>query len=177
MADMGSEPTMAASVRRAEASDAAAIATLVNRAYQVERFFVDGDRTDAAEVAALCARGEVFVLDGPDGAVVAAIHVHARRADDSRGDGVGEFGMLSVAPGFQGHGLGKRLIAVAEAYCAAMGCTAMGLHVVNLRSELEAWYRSLGYRPVATAPYLHRAAKQACHFVVMQKPLAQSMAA
>ena len=37
----------AASCRRAGREDAAALAELVNRAYSIEEFFVDGDRTDA----------------------------------------------------------------------------------------------------------------------------------
>jgi len=174
---MGSESTIAASVRRATAADAAEIATLVNRAYEVEGFFVEGNRTDEAEVAALCERGEILVLDGPHvpgepRTIVASVHVHAEA-----GGAVGALGMLSVAPGLQGRGLGKRMVAVAEALCAAMGCIAMGLNVVNLRTELEAWYRSLGYRPIATEPYVDRAVRRPCHFIVMQKPLAESLAA
>ena len=44
---------LAISVRRATASDAAAVADLVNRAYAIESFFVDGDRTNPAEIAAM----------------------------------------------------------------------------------------------------------------------------
>jgi GNAT superfamily N-acetyltransferase len=167
---MGSHRSVAASVRRAGRGDAEALAALVNRAYGIERFFVDGPRTDADEVAALCDDGQVLVLDGPGGELVAAVHV---RAD---GD-CGTLGMLSVAPERQGEGLGKRLVAVAEALCAAMGCTRMSLHVVNLRSEVELWYRHLGYRAVGVAPYVNRAVKQPCHFVVMHKPLVAALAA
>ncbi len=46
------------------------------------------------------------------------------------------------------------------------------LAVVNLRQELGPWYRSQGYREVGTAPFDLRPAKQACHFVRMQKALA-----
>ncbi len=168
---MGSEASVAASVRRAGREDAAEIAALVNRAYQVERFFVDGDRIDEAEVARLCAAGEILVLDGRRGEIAAAIQV---RSDGARGT----FGMLSVLPDWQGHGLGRRLVAVAEALCAAMGCAAMELQVVDLRTELTLWYRSLGYRAVGVAPYVaHRTAKVACHFIVMQKLLAATLAA
>jgi GNAT superfamily N-acetyltransferase len=167
---MGSEQPFAASVRRAGPDDAAALATLVNRAYEVEAFFVDGERTDAAEIAELAARGQFLVLDDPRGGIAAAVLVGADGA-------CGTLGMLSVAPDRQGHGLGRRLVAVAEALCAALGCTEMELQVVNLRSELEAWYKSLGYRVIGTAPYLHRPAKRACHFVRMQKALATPLAA
>ena len=77
-----------------------------------------------------------------------------------------------VAPDHQGRGLGRRLVAVAEALCAAVGCVDVELAVVNLRQELGPWYRSQGYREVGTAPYDQRPVKQPCHFVRMQKALA-----
>ncbi|HTJ47381.1 MAG TPA: GNAT family N-acetyltransferase [Kofleriaceae bacterium] len=169
---MGSESSTAASVRRAGPDDAGELASLINRAYEVERFFVEGERTDAAEVARLCDQGHFLALgDGTAGGeLVAAVFV---RADGTRGS----IAMLSVAPEHQGQGLGKRLVAVAEAWCAAMGCDAMTLEVVNLRSELEAWYKSLGYRVIGTAPYTHEGAIRACHFLRMEKSLHESLAA
>jgi GNAT superfamily N-acetyltransferase len=166
---MGSQLSIAASVRRAGPDDAAELAALINRAYEVERFFVAGARTDAAEIERLCAHGHFLVL-GAGGEIAAAVHV---RADGERG----ALSMLSVTPELQGAGLGKRLVAVAEAWCAAMGCTAMALQVVNLRTELEAWYKSLGYRVIGTAPYEHRDVLRACHFVLMEKRLPASLAA
>ncbi len=167
---MGSDGSNAASVRRAGPEDADGLAALINQAYEVERFFVEGARTSAAEVRALQREGQFFVLDGATGALAAAVFV---TTDGDRGG----LGMLSVAPEQQRHGLGKRLVAIAEAWCAAMGCARMSLQVVNLRSELEAWYKSLGYRVVGTAPYEHRDAKRPCHFVRMEKPLASALAA
>jgi hypothetical protein len=69
-------------------------------------------------------------------------------------------------------GLGTRLVRIAEAMCEAMGASSVRLRIVNLREELHRWYRSLGYREVATHPYDHRPVKQACHFVEMHKWLA-----
>lgn len=170
---MGSPSTIAASVRRAGPDDAAELAALINRAYEVERFFVEGARTGAAEIARLCDadHGHFLVLDA-GGAIAAAVFV---RADGE----AGALSMLSVAPDHQGSGLGRRLVGVAEAWCAAMGCTAIALQVVNLRSELEAWYRSLGYRVIGTAPYApaDRTATRPCHFLLMQKRLPASLAA
>jgi GNAT superfamily N-acetyltransferase len=169
---MGSDSN-AASVRCAGPEDADGLTALINQAYEVERFFVEGARTSAAEVARLLREGHFFVLDGGrSGALAAAVFV---TSDGDRGG----LGMLSVAPDQQRRGLGKRLVAIAEAWCAAMGCARMSLQVVNLRSELEAWYKSLGYRVVGTAPYepKARSATRACHFVRMEKPLAAALAA
>jgi N-acetylglutamate synthase-like GNAT family acetyltransferase len=157
---------LAISVRRARVEDAPALAQLVNRAYEVEGFFVDGERTDAAEIERLVRTGGFIVLDRGDG-LAGAVYIDPQRD----GDG-GYFGMLSVDPSLQGMGLGTRLVRVAEAMCEAMGARSVRLRIVNLREELGRWYRSLGYREVGTAPYDHRPVKQPCHFVEMHKALA-----
>jgi ribosomal protein S18 acetylase RimI-like enzyme len=160
---MDSTTQLAISVRRAQPSDAPALAALVNRAYAIEGFFVDGERTDADEIARLVHSGGFLVLEHKAG-LAAAVYV------EPRGDG-GYIGMLSVDPNLQGMGLGTRLVRIAEAMCEAMGATSVRLRIVNLREELARWYRSLGYREVGTAPYTHRPVKQPCHFVEMRKPL------
>jgi GNAT superfamily N-acetyltransferase len=158
------------SMRRAASGDVARLAELVNAAYAVEAFFVDGHRTTAAEIAALVASGGFLVLERGDGRLVAAVLL------EPRGDGA-YLGMLSVAPEVQGHGLGRRLVGAAEALAEAMGCAWVDLRIVNLRDELGRWYRSLGYTAVATAPYTHRPVKRPCHFVEMRKWLRRDVAA
>jgi ribosomal protein S18 acetylase RimI-like enzyme len=156
---------LAISVRRATAADAEALAALVNRAYAIETFFVDGDRTNAAEIANLIEKGTFIVLEYAGG-LAAAVWV------ETQGER-GYFGMLSVRPEMQKHGLGKRLVRIAEAMCEAAGCDEMTLQIINLREELARWYRSLGYVETGTKPYEHREVKQPCHFVQMRKSLRQ----
>ena len=164
--DMMASDRVTASVRRAADSDVPAITRLVNRAYQVEDFFVDGDRIAEREVAALAEANQLVVLDGAGGGLAAAIQV------DPSGER-GYFGLLSVDPDFQGLGLGRRMVAVAEALCEAMGCRTMALRVVNIREDLAPWYRRLGYRETgAIEPFNDPRAKRPCHFVEMAKPLA-----
>ncbi|HSD88374.1 MAG TPA: GNAT family N-acetyltransferase [Kofleriaceae bacterium] len=154
---------LAISVRRATAADAPALAALVNRAYAVEAFFVDGDRTTASEIESLIARGTFIVLEH-QGGLAAAVFVEP-------GPTGGYIGMLSVLPELQKHGLGTRLVRIAEAMCEAAGCDAVKLQIINLREELARWYRSLGYVETGTKPYEHRPVKQPCHFVEMHKSL------
>ncbi len=154
---------LAISVRRASPRDATALADLVNRCYAVETFFVDGMRTNPTEIAELTRSGTFLVLE-QSGGLAAAVYVERRGSH-------AYLGMLSVAPGLQGLGIGTRLVRIAEAMGEALGATAMTLKIVNLRAELGRWYRSLGYREVSTAPYDHRPVKQPCHFVEMLKDL------
>ena len=151
---------LSASVRRATAADAAALAKLINAAYAIEAFFVEGDRTNAAEIIGMMKTGEFLVLEH-GGDLGGAVYVERD----------GYFGMLSVAPALQGHGLGTRLVRIAEALCESAGCDVMRMRIINLREELGRWYRSLGYREVGTAPYTHRPVKQPCHFIEMARPL------
>lgn len=163
-------------VRRATQADAADIAALINQVYAVvEKDFANGERTTEEEVRTLQEQGHFLVIDCMDGR-------KPGRRPARRGAGLaasvfvkmvrrrGYFGLLSVAPDYQGCGLGRRLVAVAEALCEAEGCTAMDLQVVNLRTELAPWYRSLGYRECGTAPF--HEARVPCHFIRMTKALA-----
>src|SRR5215475_11885370 len=92
---------LAISVRRATPADAQALADLVNRAYAVESFFVEGDRTDAAEIGRMIDDG-IFIVLEHKGGLAAAVYVELW----------GYFGMLSVLPERQGEGLGKRLVRI-----------------------------------------------------------------
>lgn len=160
--------TISASARRASINDAAAIADLVNRAYRAEIFFVDGNRTSAAEIEALLGSGEFLVIDGPHG-LAGAIYVDASGYDN--GSKHSKISMVSVDPDMQRLGIGRRLIAIAEALSSALGCDTARLDVVSAREELLRWYKGLGYREIGAAPYLHRPTKVPCHFVLFEKPL------
>jgi GNAT superfamily N-acetyltransferase len=151
-------------VRDATAADAEAIAGLVNRAFLVERFFVDGDRTSLAEISRLLETG-TFLLAEADGRLVACVYVELRGER-------GYFGMLSVDPSRQGEGLGRLLVEAAEDRCRREGCRMMEFHVVDLRQELPPIYRRLGYVEVGTEPFPDtERAKIPARFVVMTKPL------
>lgn len=155
--------SIAISVRRATRHDVPDITALVNRAYEVERFFVDGPRTDEAEIAELLEAGDFLVLEDGDHPLAATVFV---RCENNHA----YIGMLSVHPDVQGSGLGKRLVRIAEALGEARGARFVALRVVNLREDLARWYKSLGYCEVGTSPYAGTA-KQPCHFVEMRRVL------
>ena len=85
----------------------------------------------------------------------------------------GYFGLLAVDPALQRSGVGSRLIAIAEDECRSAGCRFMDLTIVNLRTELPAFYQRLGYVESGTLPFpSEQEANQPCHLVRMSKPLA-----
>ncbi len=151
-------------VRDATTDDATAIAGLVNQAFLVERFFVDGDRTNPAEISRLLEKG-TFLLAEVEGRLVACVYV------ELRGDR-GYFGMLSVDPSRQGEGLGRLLIDAAEDRCRSRGCRVMEIHVVDVREELPPFYRRLGYVEAGEEPFTeHERTRIPARFIVMTKPL------
>ncbi len=158
-------------LRLARLDDAAAIAALVNLAYRVEDFFIDGDRTNEPEIRAFLERDQFIVADDGRGRLVAGVHVsgHGER---------GHFGMLSVDPACQGNGLGRALVEAAERHCAAAGCTVMDIDVVNLREELPTFYAKLGYSECGTQEFPDPAKlKMPAHFILFSKPLAPALVA
>jgi GNAT superfamily N-acetyltransferase len=82
--------------------------------------------------------------------------------------------MLTVNPELQGWGIGKRLLSAAEAHARQVGCIAITMTVISVRSELIAWYERHGYRATGeTEPFPTDPAfglpKQPLHFIVMEK--------
>lgn len=156
-------------IRIAEASDAASITRLINAAFAVEKFFIDGDRIDLAQVLAHFQKGEFLVAEddrAEDGGGMAGCAYIEARGDRSY------LGLLSIDPGRQRSGLGAKLMAAAEDRAREKGCRFMDLRIVNLRQELPGFYRRLGYVEDGTAPFPPDApAKLPCHFVNMSKPL------
>src|SRR5262245_58734002 len=153
-------------IRTAHPSEASAVAALISLAYRVEDFFKVGDRTDETEVLALMRKSTFLVMEDDNEALMACVYV------DVRGD-TGYFGMLSVDPVQQGHGLGRRLVQAAEEYCRDAGCRGMEIDVVNLRTELPDFYRRFGYAEVGTRPFTAgEETKLPCHYIVMTKALA-----
>ncbi len=156
---------MSYAIRQAVGSDVANITALVNLAYRIEDFFKIGDRTDEADVREHFSSGAFLLIDAQDGGLAGCVYTEIRNE-------LGYFGMLSSHPERRGAGLGRSLIAAAEAHCTAQGCTTMELEVVNLREELRPWYARLGYEECDVRPFVaSEHTRVPCHFVVMRRPL------
>lgn len=151
--------------RDANAADVDSIVELVNLAYRVEDFFIDGNRTYDGEVRMHLGEGTFVLAEAPGESFVGSIFT---RVEDTGG----YFGMLSVHPERQHHGIGRALIAEAERRALEAGRTSMRLVVVNLRDDLIPWYERLGYVPHGTAPFAEPdKLKMPAVFVEMVRPL------
>lgn len=140
--------------RTATEADIPAVVALVESAYRgdsgrrgwtTESDLLDGQRTDAADVAAVIARPDsrILLLER-DGRLLACCHLE-------RHGEAAYFGMFAVDPAQQTGGLGKRLLAEAERIAGGeWRCRAMEMTVIVQRAELIAWYERRGYRRTGT---------------------------
>jgi GNAT superfamily N-acetyltransferase len=134
----------------AGAADAAAIKPVIERAYRGEAArggwtheadLMAGERIPMPELLALTAAEDTRLMvawqgDVPVGSVTIT----------NKGDGTAYLGLLSVDPDLQAGGLGRQLIAAAEAEArAAFGALTMEMTVIDRRPELIAWYERRGY--------------------------------
>jgi len=151
-------------MRFAEASDASAIAALVNDAFRPERFFIEADRTNPEKVSALLEKGK-FLLLFEDEKLAGCVYAELRGER-------GYFGLLAVDPKLQRNGIGGQLIAAAEDYCRAAGCRYMDLTFVNVRLELPGYYQRFGYAENGTLPFPpDQKPNRPVHLVRMSKSL------
>jgi N-acetylglutamate synthase-like GNAT family acetyltransferase len=151
-------------MRMAQLEDAENIAGLVNAAFRPERFFAEADRTNPEKVRELLHKGKFLLTEGA-GKLTGCVYVELR-------DDRGYFGLLAVEPALQRSGLGSRMVTAAEEYCRAAGCQFMDLTIVNLRTELPAFYQRLGYSENGTLPFPRdQHTNQPCHLVKMSKAL------
>ena len=154
----------AITIRIAEAADVPRIVTLLNAAFAMERDFVDRDRTSAAEIARYLGTGSFSVVDAEDGTLASCMYLE-QRADRLY------LGMLAVSPARQGRGLGRQMIAVAEGQAASFGCRAIDIRIVDRRTELPPFYRSLGFVDNGTEPFVDPLLTKPCQFIRMSKEL------
>ncbi len=146
---MPDDPT----IRPARAADLAALHPVIERAYRGEAardgwtheadlLSGAGARIERAALEAIVASAsERLLIAAQDGAPIGCVQI------GDRGGGTAYLGLLCIDPRRQAAGLGRRLIAAAEA-CAigTFAATRIEMSVIDSRSELIAYYERRGYR-------------------------------
>ena len=167
----------------ATAVDIPEVVALMNAAYRGiggapgwthEIGVVDGTRTDASTLATMMASPTGLILLMHDAADLALLGcVYLEPTSDAA---VWHLAMLTVDPRRQTGGLGRRLLAGAEAHAKAAGAKQVNMTVVWLRDSLIAWYERRGYRRTGTTepfPYddasVGTPLRDDLHFIVLEK--------
>lgn len=120
------------------------------RGWTHEADLLDGQRIDRPSLeAALADPAQLILLARQNGDLAGCVQI------TDRGDGLAYLGMLSVDPARQAGGIGRRLVAAAEAAARTrFGARRMEMTVIIQRAELIAWYERLGYeRTGETRPF------------------------
>jgi len=145
--------------RTATQDDVASLQPFVHAAYRGDRArrgwtheadLLDGQRIDDLALSAMIdAPDHVILIAEQQGELVGCVQVNGK------GNGLAYLGMLSVDPERQGGGIGRRLIAAAEAEArSTFMATRMEMTVIVQRTELIAWYARCGYQPTGeTRPF------------------------
>lgn len=144
---------MTSAFRAAGEADIAAAHALIESAYRGESAkrgwtheadLLGGQRTDLQALHEIIAdERQTLLLAEENGAFVGCVLVVDK--GERAGAHIGYLGMLTVAPGLQGGGLGRRLLAAAEAHARGFGAHVMEMTVIESRSELIDWYVRRGY--------------------------------
>lgn len=148
-------------IRRAVAADVDAIRAIVDAAYGIylpRMGTPPGPMLD--DYGALVTAGHVSVLEA-DGAIAGVLVLLPQ-------DGYLLLDNVAVAPGFQGRGLGRVLIAFAEAEALRNGLAEVRLYTHVLMTENQALYARLGFEET------HRGVQDGFDRVFMRKRLIAS---
>jgi ribosomal protein S18 acetylase RimI-like enzyme len=137
-------------VSRAEAADIPELVSLINSAYRgagskkgwtTEADLITGEiRTHEADLTDQLNQQGALMIKCTDinQAITGCVYLKKK----------GEklfLGMLTVSPTQQRSGIGKILLQFAEKHARQIRCQYIQMYVINLRTELIAWYEKHGY--------------------------------
>ncbi|MEO6722682.1 MAG: GNAT family N-acetyltransferase [Ferruginibacter sp.] len=154
------------------------LVSLVNSAYRgesakqgwtTEADLLDGIRTDRESIKELTGKtgSTIFVAHDETNRMVGCVYLHKEKTSIY-------LGMLTVAPDIQAKGIGKKLLATAEAHTKTVNCDRIVMSVIDIRHELIAWYERHGYLSTGeTKPFPADPAfglpRQPLQFIIMEK--------
>ena len=129
--------------------DIKALVSLVNSAYRgesskkgwtTEADLLEGIRTDEHSIKQITEEKDSVILAAHDehNRLVGCVYLSWIKAKLY-------LGMLTVAPDIQAKGIGKKLLAAADAHAQSVKCNSIVMSVIDSRHELISWYERHGY--------------------------------
>lgn len=136
--------------RRASAGDADALVAFVNGGYRgesskkgwtTEADILGGQRTDPEKMSEMIEAHDarVELARAEDGSLIGCVYLKKEP------DGSCYLGMLTVDPARQAGGIGKLIMAHADALAREWNCRRMRMTVISVRRELIEYYERRGY--------------------------------
>ena len=165
------------SIRIAVPDDLERLHAVIERAYRGESaragwtheadLIAEGARTDLETLRAIVEDPlQRLLIAERDGQPIGCVQV-----SDS-GKGLAYLGLLSVDPGLQAGGIGKKLLDAAERVAREVfGARRMEMTVIDKREELIAYYRRRGYLPSGETRDFPIALDPPLFMAVLVKPL------
>jgi ribosomal protein S18 acetylase RimI-like enzyme len=149
-------------------ADIPALTRLVNSAYRGEggwtheAHLLSGPRTNDSGIDELMRDPQSMILKYTDeeDALIGCVYLQKQ-------GGKLYLGLLSVNPARQGGGVGKDLLASADAYAREIQCTSIRITVISVRHELIEWYERHGYKRTGEIESFHAGEK----FGLQKQPL------
>jgi ribosomal protein S18 acetylase RimI-like enzyme len=138
------EPDYPAVVALANLAYRGGLETGAAAGWNVESGIVAGPRLNEAQLREdLAAKPQAHLLlycEAEDGPPLGSVWLEPAAA------GAWYLGLLTIHPSLQDRGLGRDLLAAAEAFAREHGAVRMRMTVLNVRGALIAWYERRGYR-------------------------------
>lgn len=171
-------PALPYTIAMATEKDIPALDKLVNSAYRgdgskkgwtTEADLLDGLRTNPRSLKQLMTDPDAVILTCSDetGKLMGCVYLKKKTNKLY-------LGMLTVSPELQAKGIGKQLLAAAEAHAVKNDCSMITITVISVRHELIAWYERHGYHATGdTEPFPSNPEfglpRTPIHFIVMEK--------
>jgi GNAT superfamily N-acetyltransferase len=157
------DPLQSLTITKPEREDIAELTRLINSAYRggsargwtSEEEYMEGLRVTEADLERLFSHPETdnFKCCAPGGEIIGFVSLEKCRYDL-------HLGLLTVSPELQAAGIGRQLLEFAEEYGRSISKPAILMTVVNIRTELIAWYERRGYLATGeTLPFPEKAGK------------------
>src|SRR5215510_1160425 len=151
-------------IRRADASDAGAIARLINKSFAIERPYIQEPSETQISIASELEGGVYFVAIDSQDQLIGCVYVHSALRGIFK---------LAVEASRRRRGYGSTLMKEAESYCKAMGWSTVRIAILSFRTDLANYYRGLGYTETGEVQDIKPPARaiQPCHMILMSKEL------